>query len=62
MSASRERKGTVNRYPCHCCRKKDTVYWSEKRQGFVCENCQKVFDRAVIARRNGVTTEQLSLC
>lgn len=62
MRASKGKTDSVNRYPCHCCRKKDTVSWSEKRQGFVCDNCQKVFDRAVIARRNGVTAEQLSLC
>lgn len=62
MSTSAEKKGTVNRYPCHCCNKKDAVYWSDKRQGFICENCQKVFDSAIIARRNGLAVEQLSLC
>ena len=50
------------RYPCHCCHKKATVYWSEKRQCFICENCLKTFDRAVIAARNDMTAEQLTLC
>jgi transcription elongation factor Elf1 len=62
MSKSNDTKGTTTRYPCHCCNKKDVVAWSDKRQSFICENCQKVFDSAVIAHRNGVDVEQLSFC
>jgi transposase len=51
-----------SRYPCHCCHKKAAVYWSEKRQSFICENCLKTFDRAVIAKRNGLAVEQLTFC
>jgi hypothetical protein len=56
------KKTPANRYPCHCCHKAAAVYWSEKRQCFICENCLKTFDRAVIAKRNGLAVEQLSLC
>lgn len=62
MSTSTQKKDIANRYPCHCCNKKDVVYWSDKRQSFICENCQKSFDSAIIAHRNGITVEQLSLC
>ncbi|MHB1361559.1 MAG: hypothetical protein ACYCW5_03035 [Thermoleophilia bacterium] len=50
------------RYPCHCCHKKAAIYWSEKRRCFICENCLKTFDPAIIAARNDMTLEQLTLC
>ncbi|MHB1324884.1 MAG: hypothetical protein ACYDGS_04225 [Thermoleophilia bacterium] len=62
MSEEPQNRSTSQRYPCHCCHKKETVGWSEKRQCFICENCLKTFDAAVIARRNGMTAEQLTLC
>lgn len=62
MSTATEKKTTVGRYPCHCCHKNGVVYWSEKRQSFICDNCMKTFDSAVIAKRNGLAVEQLTLC
>ncbi|MHB9112649.1 MAG: hypothetical protein ACYC4D_08525 [Thermoleophilia bacterium] len=62
MTDSNEKPRSSARYPCHCCHKKATVSWSEKRQSFICENCLKTFDRAVIAARNDMTVEQLTLC
>ena len=53
---------TARRYPCHCCHKKASVYWSGKRRCFICESCLKTFDPAVIARRNDTMVEQLTLC
>jgi hypothetical protein len=62
LNESNENQGTTSRFPCHCCHKKDAIYWSDKRQCFICENCLKTFDRAIIARRNDITVEQLTLC
>lgn len=62
MSTSVTEKSTSRRYPCHCCHKKAAIYWSEKRRCFICESCLKTFDAAVIARRNDLTVEQLTLC
>ncbi len=62
MNDSTDRRGLSGHYPCHCCHKKATVHWSEKRQCFICDNCLKTFDWAVIARRNDMTMEQLTLC
>jgi len=62
MSELKESQKTSARYPCHCCHKKAVIYWSEKRQCFICENCLKTFDRAIIARRNDIALEQLTLC
>ncbi len=62
MSDEAQNRSTSVRYPCHCCHKKASIYWSEKRQSFICENCLKTFDAAVIARRNGMTAEQLTHC
>ena len=64
MSSTRlkGKKMIPNRFPCHCCHKPDTVYWLEKRQTFICGNCMKTFDRAIIAARNGMAAEQLSFC
>ncbi|MHB8793572.1 MAG: hypothetical protein ACYC6O_09595 [Thermoleophilia bacterium] len=62
MDDSKENPRSSARYPCHCCHKKATVSWSEKRQSFICQNCLKTFDRAVIAARNDMTMEQLTLC
>jgi DNA-directed RNA polymerase subunit M/transcription elongation factor TFIIS len=62
MNTAKEKIPTSQRFPCHCCHKQGAVYWSEKRQSFICENCLKTFDQAIIARRNGMAVEQLSLC
>ena len=62
MSTQTTKNTASNRFPCHCCHKKASVYWLEKRQTFICENCMKTFDRAIIARRNGMAAEQLSFC
>jgi len=62
MNDCTEKYTTSARYPCHCCHKKATVSWSEKRQGYMCANCLKTFDRAVIAARNDMNAEQLTLC
>jgi uncharacterized Zn ribbon protein len=62
MSTSTDKKPTTRRYPCHCCNKQGAVYWSEKRQSFICENCLKTFNQEIIARRNGMAVEQLSFC
>ncbi|MBI5871181.1 MAG: transposase [Actinobacteria bacterium] len=62
MTDSLEKTHSSASFPCHCCHKKATVSWSEKRNGFICSNCLKTFDRAVIAARNDMTTEQLTLC
>jgi len=62
MNDSKGKKRDTVRYPCHCCHKKASVSWSEKRQSFICENCLKTFDRAVIAARNDLILEQLTLC
>jgi hypothetical protein len=62
MSTLTTEKSTSPRYPCHCCHKPESVYWSQKRSSFICENCLKTFDRAVIAKRNGLAVEQLTLC
>lgn len=59
---TRGRQAIPNRFPCHCCHKPDSVYWLEKRQTFICGNCMKTFDRAIIAARNGMAAEQLSFC
>ena len=59
-SASKDKAAT--RYPCHCCHKPAAIYWHEKRQCFICENCLKTFDSAVIAKRNGSADVQMSLC
>ena len=56
------KKTKKNRYPCHCCHKPDAIYWHEQRECFICENCLKTFDRAVIAKRNRIEAEQLSFC
>ena len=61
-SSATENHSSHQRYPCHCCHKKAVIYWSEKRQCFICENCLKTFDAAIIARRNDMTLEQLTLC
>jgi hypothetical protein len=59
--ASKQNQPVV-KFPCHCCHKKDSLQWSEKRQSYICENCLKTFDPAIVARRNGMALEQLSLC
>ncbi len=61
VSTETQKTAPSQRYPCHCCRKPASVYWSEKRRCFICENCLKTFDLAVIAKRNGLAAEQLSL-
>ena len=62
MSDPAGHTSTTQRYNCHCCHKRASISWSEKRQTFICENCKKTFDAAVIARRNDTTLEQLTLC
>lgn len=62
MSITAKKKIATGRYPCHCCHKKDSISWSDKRQSFICDNCLKTFDPAIIARRNGMAVEQLTLC
>lgn len=62
MTMAVKKKTAVGRYTCHCCHKKDAISWSDKRHTFMCENCLKTFDPAIIARRNGVAVEQLTLC
>jgi len=62
MNLATRKKTTPGRYPCHCCHKKESVSWSQKRQCFICDNCLKTFDAAIIARRNGMLVEQLTLC
>lgn len=60
--ADAKKKIIPSRYPCHCCHKQEAVYWSIKRDSFMCENCFKTFDRAVIVSRNGPAAQQLTLC
>ena len=62
MNETTDNKPTSQRYPCHCCNKQNAVYWSEKRKNFICENCLKTFHQDIIAKRNGMAVEQLSLC
>lgn len=63
MRPDRDRKNSLtHRYPCHCCHKSAAVLWNDKRQCFICDNCLKTFDRAVIAARHGLAVEQLTLC
>lgn len=62
MSDPAEPTSITQRYTCHCCHKRASIYWAEKRQTFICDNCKKTFDAAVIARRNDMTLEQLTLC
>ncbi|MFA5801613.1 MAG: hypothetical protein WC911_03965 [Thermoleophilia bacterium] len=62
MSDPAEDASTTQRYTCHCCHKRASIYWSDKRLTFICDNCKKTFDAAVIARRNDMTLEQLTLC
>ncbi len=62
MGASTGKDMSRQKYPCHCCNKQGAVYWSEKRRSFICGNCLKTFDKAIIARRHGIPAEQLTLC
>ena len=62
MSTTKDKKTSTQRYPCHCCHKQGVVYWSERRQSFICENCLKTFNQEIIAKRNGMAVEQLSFC
>ena len=62
MNNSTDKKPASRRFPCHCCHKQGVVYWSEKRQSFICENCLKTFNQEIIAKRNGMAVEQLSFC
>ncbi|MHB8143658.1 MAG: hypothetical protein ACYDGX_08370 [Thermoleophilia bacterium] len=57
-----KQKSATHRYPCHCCHKPAAIVWHDKRQCFLCENCLKTFDSAIIASRNGLAVEQLTLC
>ncbi|MHB0866631.1 MAG: hypothetical protein ACYC6B_03570 [Thermoleophilia bacterium] len=60
--AAAKKTNIPTRYPCHCCHKQEAVYWSQKRDSFICGNCLKTFDRAVIASRNGPAAQQMTLC